>query len=38
MTTADAVGILIVIILWSAFVTLLGVWLGRFISRRNRRR
>lgn len=35
LTPADAIGILIIIILWTAFVTLLGVWLGRKISRRK---
>lgn len=35
LTPADAIGILIIIVLWAAFVTLLGVWLGRKISRRK---
>lgn len=35
LSGADAVGILIILVLWAAFVTLLGVWLGRKISRRK---
>jgi hypothetical protein len=35
LTGADAVGILILIIIWASFVTLLGVWVGRMISRRK---
>ena len=38
MSTADAVGILILIGIWTAFLTLFGVWLGARISRRRNRR
>lgn len=38
LTEADAVGILILIGLWTALLTLFGIWLGGRISRRNRRR
>lgn len=35
LTTGDAVGILIIIVLWVGLVTLFGVWVGRRISRRK---
>jgi hypothetical protein len=35
LTTGNAVGILIIIVLWATFVTLLGVAIGRKISRRK---
>jgi len=35
LTTGDAVGILIIIVFWAAFVTLLGIAIGRRISRRK---
>lgn len=38
LTGADAVGILILIGIWSCFLTLLGVWVGRTITRRRDRR
>lgn len=38
LSDADVVGILFLIIMWGALVTLLGVWLGARISRRRNRR
>ena len=38
LTDADAVGILVLIVLWVSFLTLFGVWLGARISRRRNRR
>lgn len=38
MSTADAVGILFLIVIWVAFVTLVGVWVGHLITRRRNRR
>lgn len=38
MNGADVVGILILIVLWLALVTWLGIWVGVMITRRNRRR
>jgi hypothetical protein len=35
LSGADAAGILILIVIWAAFITLLGVWVGRRISRRK---